>query len=113
MASIHGTNIESWSCSLWICRNMLQLDVRERALDCQQKVFPAKGFLQVIERAAAHGQHRALDRSEGSQKNDGQAGMRMVEAREDLLAGHAGHSHVQQQQVGGPGKRIGEALERI
>ena len=92
---------------------LLQVGVGERPLHHQQKIFPLERLLQVIECAVAHGQHRALHRSERREKNDGQAGMRLVQPREDLLARHPRHPHVQQHQVGRLRERVRQALDRI
>jgi hypothetical protein len=90
-----------------------QFGVRERPLHQKQKIFPPKRFLQVIECAVAHGEHSALDRSEGGENDDGHAGMRLVQPRKDLLARHCRHAHVQQHQVGGMSEGIRQALNRI
>jgi hypothetical protein len=39
--------------------------------------------------------------------------MRLMEPREDLLARHPWHPHIQQHQVWGLGERIRQGLERI
>ncbi len=93
--------------------SLLQRGVGERPLHHQQKIVALERLLQIIECAVAHGQHRAFHRSERGEKDDGQAGMRLVQPREDLFARHPRHAHVQQDQVGRLGKSIRQALRRI
>ena len=91
---------------------VLQRGVGERPLHHQQQILALERLLQVVECAVAHGQHRALHRAEGGEKDDGQAGMRLVQPREDLFARHPGHPHVQQHQVGRIRQSLGQALRR-
>ena len=93
--------------------SLLQLGVGERPLHHQQQVLALEGLLQVIEGAVAHGQHRALHRTEGGEEDDGQSGMGLMQPGKDLFARHARHAHVQQHQVGRVGQAFGQALCRV
>ena len=88
------------------CDFPFQLGVGKRSLHYQQQFFALEGLLQIIERAIAHRQHGAFHRPEGGEEYDGKSRMRFMQPRKNLFSRHAGHAHIQQNQVG----RVDEAF---
>jgi hypothetical protein len=65
----------------------------------QGKLFGIKGFAQIINGAAFHGFHGALDRPVGGDHDDGRIGLAFPDFGQKLQAVHAGHFKIDQVQI--------------